>query len=220
MDIHFEPRRGRAAVVHWSKRNRTLPIFFVFPYHSLPLTTNTEHERVHLALGGLLLRLLEDLLDDLLLLDQEGTDDAVLDATGAAGTTVGTADVLLGLGDLRVLAGAERGDLKEGEKESRQPSCTIENHLVLPVLVQHWRGLNSLNSLKSFQPRHLLANPHNHIKKEKKKPKFHSGILTPGSLMPQSPHLGAVPCFLMWRYRSSPPGVLTTRTLLDRVLYL
>lgn len=130
MDIHFEPRRGRAAVVHWSKRNRTLPIFFVFPYHSLPLTTNTEHERVHLALGGLLLRLLEDLLDDLLLLDQEGTDDAVLDATGAAGTTVGTADVLLGLGDLRVLAGAERGDLKEREKES-PVSLPVPSRIIL-----------------------------------------------------------------------------------------
>lgn len=30
-------------------------------------------------------------------------------------------------------------------------------------------------------------------------PEFHSGGLTPGSLMPQSPHLGAVPFFLMWR---------------------
>lgn len=38
--------------------------------------------------------------------------------------------------------------------------------------------------------------------------------------MPQSPHLGAVPFFLMWRYRRLPPGVLITRTLLDRVLYL
>lgn len=67
---------------------------------------------MHLALAGsLLLRLLEDLLDDLLLLNQESTDDAVLDATGAAGTTVGAADVLLGAGDLSVLAGAESGDL-------------------------------------------------------------------------------------------------------------
>ena len=68
---------------------------------------------MHLALAGsLLLRLLEDLLDDLLLLNQESTDDAVLDATGAAGTTVGAADVLLGPGDLGVLAGAEGGNLK------------------------------------------------------------------------------------------------------------
>ena len=55
--------------------------------------------------------LLQHLLDDLLLLNQESTDDTVLDATGAAGATVGTADVLLGAGDLSILAGAEGGDL-------------------------------------------------------------------------------------------------------------
>ena len=43
---------------------------------------------------------------------------------------------------------------------------------------------------------------------------------TPGSLMPQSPHFGAVPFFLMWRYRRWPPGVRITRTLFERVLYL
>ena len=42
---------------------------------------------------------------------------------------------------------------------------------------------------------------------------------TPANLVPQSPHLGAVPFFLMCRYRSSPPGVLMMRTLLDLVLY-
>ena len=62
--------------------------------------------------SGLLLGLLEDLLDDLLLLDQEGTDNAVLNTASAAGTTVGTANVLLGAGDLSVLAGAESGDLR------------------------------------------------------------------------------------------------------------
>jgi len=52
-----------------------------------------------------------DLLDDLLLLDQERADDAVLDAVGAAGSTVGTLDGLGGLRDLGILAGAEGGDL-------------------------------------------------------------------------------------------------------------
>ena len=58
-----------------------------------------------------LLRLLEHLLDNLLFLDQERADNTVLDATGAARTTVGTADVLLGARDLRVLARAQGGDL-------------------------------------------------------------------------------------------------------------
>ena len=61
----------------------------------------------------LLLGLLEDLLDDLLLLDQESTDDAVLDAVGASRTTVGALDGLLGAGDGGVLAGAEGGDTGE-----------------------------------------------------------------------------------------------------------
>ena len=63
----------------------------------------------------LLLGLLEDLLDDLLLLDQESTDDTVLDAAGASRSTVGALDGLLGLGDLGVLAGAEGGNLMRGQ---------------------------------------------------------------------------------------------------------
>ena len=59
----------------------------------------------------LLSLLLQHLLDDLLLLDQEGADDAVLDAVGAPRATVRAADGLLGLRDLGVLAGSEGGDL-------------------------------------------------------------------------------------------------------------
>lgn len=55
--------------------------------------------------------LLQDLLDDLLLLDQEGADDAVADAVAAPGTAVGALDGLLGLGERSILAGAEGGDL-------------------------------------------------------------------------------------------------------------
>ena len=65
-----------------------------------------------LALSGLL-RLLENLLDNLLLLNQESTDNAVLDTSGAAGTTVGTADVLLGAGDLGVFTGTKGGNTRE-----------------------------------------------------------------------------------------------------------
>jgi hypothetical protein len=54
---------------------------------------------------------LEDSLDDLLLLDQESTDNAVSDAKTATGTTIGTGDVLLGLGDGSELTGTECLDL-------------------------------------------------------------------------------------------------------------
>ena len=46
------------------------------------------------------------------------------------------------------------------------------------------------------------------------------GGLTPGSLVPQSPHFGGLPLFFVCWYWSFPPGVLTMRTLLERVLYL
>lgn len=68
-------------------------------------------KRVCLFLLLASLLLLHDLLDNLLLLDQESADDSVADAVTASGTTVGSLDGLLGLGDLSVLAGAESGDL-------------------------------------------------------------------------------------------------------------
>merc|ERR1712107_153279 len=58
----------------------------------------------------LLLGLLEHLLDNLLLLNQESTDNAVLDAVGASRSTVGALNGLLGAGNLGVLAGAEGGN--------------------------------------------------------------------------------------------------------------
>ena len=57
------------------------------------------------------MRFLENLLDDLLLLNQESADDAVLHATGAARATIGTADGLLGARDLSVFMGTEGGNL-------------------------------------------------------------------------------------------------------------
>ena len=71
----------------------------------------------------LLLSLLHDLLDDLLLLNEEGADDTVADAVGAAGATVGTLDGLLGAGDLGVLAGTESGDLQL--RSVNFPSCLV-----------------------------------------------------------------------------------------------
>jgi hypothetical protein len=66
---------------------------------------------LHLFLLLALLLLLQHLLDDLLLLNEESSDDAVADTVATSRTTVGTLDGLLGLGDLRVLAGSESGDL-------------------------------------------------------------------------------------------------------------
>jgi hypothetical protein len=54
---------------------------------------------------------LEDLLNDLLFLNQESTHNSVADARSAAGTTIGTANVLLGLGYLSVLTGTESNNL-------------------------------------------------------------------------------------------------------------
>ena len=66
---------------------------------------------LHLFLLLALLLLLQHLLDDLLLLNEESSDNAVTDAVTASRTTVGTLDGLLGAGDLGVLAGTEGGDL-------------------------------------------------------------------------------------------------------------
>ena len=66
---------------------------------------------MRLFLLATLALLLEHLLDDLLLLDQEGTDDAVTNAVTASRATVCALNGLLGLGDLGVLARSEGGDL-------------------------------------------------------------------------------------------------------------
>lgn len=67
----------------------------------------------HRRLTLLLLGLLEHLLDDLLLLNQESTDDAVLDAVGASRSAVRTLDGLLGARDGGILVGAEGRDTCE-----------------------------------------------------------------------------------------------------------
>lgn len=88
----------------------------------------------HPNLTLLLLRLLEDLLDDLLLLNEESADDAVLDAVGASRTTVGALNSLLGAGDGGVLAGAEGGNTGELgatvlEHVRTYMQCAIASHL-------------------------------------------------------------------------------------------
>lgn len=72
-------------------------------------------------LDGLLLLLLnlEDRLDDLLLLDQKGTDDAVANAVSAARTSVRAGDSALVLRQTSILDGAEGGDLKRRTQGAR-----------------------------------------------------------------------------------------------------
>jgi len=64
-------------------------------------------------IGGLLLLLLnlEDRLDDLLLLDQKGTDDAVANAVSAARSSVCAGDSTLVLGQTSILGGTKGRDL-------------------------------------------------------------------------------------------------------------
>ena len=71
-----------------------------------PITKTAQSTHLTSLLG-----LLKDLLDNLLLLDQESTDNAVTDAVGAARSTVRTLDGLLWAGDLSILARAESWDL-------------------------------------------------------------------------------------------------------------
>jgi hypothetical protein len=54
---------------------------------------------------------LEDSLDNLLFFNQESTDNAVSDTETTTGTTIGTGDVLLGLGDSGELARTKSLDL-------------------------------------------------------------------------------------------------------------
>jgi len=53
---------------------------------------------------------LEDLLDNLLLLDQERSDNSILNAVGTPGSTVGTRHVLGWLGDVGIFLWSESWD--------------------------------------------------------------------------------------------------------------
>lgn len=122
--------------------------------------TNTRSICIsRLALAGLL-RLLEHLLDDLLLLDQESTDDTVLDATGAARTTVGTADVLLGARDLGVFTGAESGDL-ESDDIHHQHSVFPTGHIFQMWWLQSFSSTRfPFRTVRFSTPRHSPAHTH------------------------------------------------------------
>ena len=97
---------------------------------------------------GLLSRLLKDALDDLLLLNKESTDDLLLDSVGRDGTTVSTADGLLGLGDVGVLAGSQSGNTGEGDTSvsTLGASAVLLDMVVTEVAT---RGLDDLDLVRS-----------------------------------------------------------------------
>lgn len=53
---------------------------------------------------------LDNLLDDLLFFNQESSDNSFLDTVGTSGTTVGSGDGLVGLGDRSVFSWSQRRD--------------------------------------------------------------------------------------------------------------
>lgn len=65
-------------------------------------------------LVGLLLLLLQHSLDNLLLLNQERSDNSLLDTVGASRATVSSLDGLAGLGDVGVLSWSQRGNTGQG----------------------------------------------------------------------------------------------------------
>lgn len=97
------------------------------------------------GLGG---SLLENLLDNLLLLNKESTDNLLLDAVGAERATVGTVDSLLGVGDSRVLLGSQGS--KTGESNSTFAALG-SGGVLLDVKVSEVAtgGLNNLDLVRS-----------------------------------------------------------------------
>src|SRR5690606_11847838 len=121
-----------------------------------------------------------------------------------------------GLGDLGILAGAKSRDLSRNcQTEFNEVSYTSCNGLLRPVVVYNSRTLPSLVDFSSSTTFLLAACsspptcsnskpscPVDQIQLKSrlsKMKKVHYGVLTPGRATPQSPHLGEVPFFWMWR---------------------
>lgn len=100
-----------------------------------------------------------DLLHDLLLLDQERAHDTVLDAVRATGPTIGALDGLLGLRDLRVLAGAERGDLWSGVVSYSLGKYWAHLLLVPPLLSNSWVGVGREGPSKQSERTQIPRTP-------------------------------------------------------------
>jgi hypothetical protein len=141
--------------------------------------------------GGSLL--LHQLFHQLLFLDEECSYNSVFDAICATRATICTCYRLLVLGEASIFARTKSGNLQISH-------CT-------------------------FKPLRQKTAYHNHCQRARKlvergqeRKVWRVGGSTPGSLMPQSPHLGPLPGFLICRYLSFPPGVLITRVRFERVL--
>lgn len=76
-----------------------------------------------LGLGSILV--LEDLLHNLLLLQEEGTHDAVAHAAATAGAAIGAGDGLAALGEGGQLVGADGGQLGANKISRRQGRAYI-----------------------------------------------------------------------------------------------
>ena len=102
-----------------------------------------------LLLGlSLLSRLLENSLDDLLLLNEESTDDLVSNRVGRDATTVSTVNGLVGLGDIGVLSGSQGLNTR---KRSTSVTTLGSGTVLLDMVVSKvsTRGLDDLNLVRS-----------------------------------------------------------------------
>jgi len=119
------------------------------------LSAKVAKETSHLLPAGRVL--LEDLLDNLLLLDEESADDTVLDAVGAAGTTVGALDGLLGAGDGGVLARTKGRDLLIENERSCQWILIDSCGLVVQKMAHGFDELESKPLIEQDKNLHLRA---------------------------------------------------------------
>lgn len=121
------------------RKRRPVEVRLCLPDRHFVLPTTPKGTLLHhtsslfllLALAGLL----QHLLDDLLLLNEESTDDTVPDAVTASGATVCALDSLLGLGDLSVLAGAQGRDLRTKSQISHSSNVLVSSSFCLATVV-------------------------------------------------------------------------------------
>jgi hypothetical protein len=101
---------------------------------------NQNQAHLFLLLG--LALLLEHLLDNLLLLNEEGPDNAVPDTVAAPRAAVRTLDGLLGLGELGVLVGAESRDLEKRAGSARRVPSFASMYPMSPPCFECRRDLS------------------------------------------------------------------------------